>query len=344
MIKTGRTNLAMASLLFAFATLTLTEGPLMGEPIGWMERYALSADRAGILDELIPGSDDYYFYQCLHHQTTGQLERSEALLRDWLAEHKGRETPSITAMIDRQRLLTYNQSPQRTIDHLVRRLGINLNHSAPATKNERRFPSSFDATHLEIEKLVQDALQRNDQLKPLGIRFLAAQFKAGNGARFSINLREVLSRVTGAYVDDLDELIIQELTSRRPNDKRFGDLAAHKYLTLEELQNVGQRLPKVADDNEFVAAMLQRMRPDGDSDPSQQTRVRLDYLTRVEAYLRTLPQSYNSMKAAATFRLLEANLELGIHDRELFTRYLQLPRVSPIVHRDWGQRSGSRAN
>ena len=42
--------------------------------ISWMEKFALADDREQMLSELIPGSDDYYFYHCLHYQTTGQLE------------------------------------------------------------------------------------------------------------------------------------------------------------------------------------------------------------------------------------------------------------------------------
>ena len=147
-----------------------------------MERYALATDREAMLEELIPGSEDYYFYHCLHFQTTGQLEKSEAILKDWLAEHKGRETAAITAMLDRQRLLTYNDSPQRTIDYLVRRLGVKLNHAPPAVKGERRYPSQLDVARLDIDRLVKDALQRNDQLKTVGMQHLAELFRTGNTA------------------------------------------------------------------------------------------------------------------------------------------------------------------
>lgn len=114
-------------------------------------------DRTAMLEELIPGSEDYFFYHCLHYQTTGELEKSESILKDWLAEHKGRETAAITAMLDRQRLLTYNDSPQRTIDYLVRRLGVKLNHPPPAVKGERRYPSTLDVAELDIDRIVKDA-------------------------------------------------------------------------------------------------------------------------------------------------------------------------------------------
>ncbi|MGB7346298.1 MAG: hypothetical protein WBD20_18920 [Pirellulaceae bacterium] len=315
----------------------------MAEPIGLMEKYALAPDRSAMLAELIPGSEDYYFYHCLHYQTVGQTDRSEAILKEWIAENKGQETPVISGMLDRQRLLTYNESPQRTVDYLVKRLGVNLNHAPPVSQGERRFPSKLDADELDVQRLVADALLRNDALKPLGMAHVAQQFRTGDAAGLRISPHDFLKRVDGPYFVGLDELVIKELASRKDNDKRFGDLRAHTYLTLEELDRVAQRVPQITDDNEFVTARLNRLRVGGDNDISQQPAVRLEYLQRVEAYVRKLPQSYNSLKAAATYRLLEANLANGVYDRDLFLRYLQLPRNSPIVHIQWGRRD-QRAN
>ncbi len=339
----GSRTMFASGLLFTCMLCTAISGVAVAEPIGWMERYALAEDREAMLAELIPGSEDYYFYHCLHYQTNGQLERAETILRDWLAEHKGRETPVITGMIDRQRLLTYHDSPQRTIDHLIRRLGVKLDHTPPAAKGQRRYPSLLDASVLDVDRLVKDALRRNDQLKPLGIAHLAELFRAGKTAGVSINLRELLSRVGGPYVRRLDELVVKELASRRANDRRFGDLSAHRHLTLQELRAVAAGVPDIADDNNYVSAVLQRLRPDADADPSQQDDVRLDYLTQVETYVRSLPASYNSLKASATFRLLEAKLAQNTFDRQLFLRYLQLPRISPIVHHQWARRPSVKA-
>ena len=52
----------------------------MAEPIGLMERFALAEDRTAVLAELIPGSEDYYFFHCLHYQTSGQLDKSEVVM------------------------------------------------------------------------------------------------------------------------------------------------------------------------------------------------------------------------------------------------------------------------
>tara|TARA_R110002073_G_scaffold318641_2_gene492829 strand:- start:512 stop:6865 length:6354 start_codon:yes stop_codon:yes gene_type:complete len=332
------------ALLGFVLVFSLAVGNVMAEPIGIMERYALSDDREAFLEELIPGSDDYYFYHCLHYQTSGQLDRAEVILNEWLAENKGRETAVIRGMIDRQRLLTYSQTPERTIDHLVKRLGVQLHHPAPPVKGERRYPSQFNVALLDLDRLVKEAVQQDDTLQPIGMRRLAEMYRAGETAGLKLNLHDFLARVDHATIENLDELVIRELQSRRKQDVRFGDLAAHQVLTLAELDRVASAVPEIADDNSFVSAKLLRLRPSDDVDLSQQPDQRLAYLKRVEAYVRSLPPSYNSLKASATFRLLEANLAAGVYDRDLFLRYLALPRHSPIVHPEWAKRPATKAN
>jgi hypothetical protein len=308
-----------------------------------MERYALSGDREAMLAELIPGSEDYYFYHCLFYQTTGKLERSEAMLAEWLAANKGKESPAIIAMTDRQRLLGYEASPQRSVDYLVRRLGIQLNHAPPATRAERRFPSELNQAALSVDQLLKDALQRRDVIKVTGLRSLGDRFLGNKTAGFNISLRDFLARVNGAYIDQLGELVIKEIKSRPTNKQVFGDLKAHQFLTMKELEKLSREVPKIAADDKFVSAMLQRLRPTGDQDAGQQLKVQTEYLVRVEAYLRRLPKSYAGMQASAMYRLLQVNLQNGVYDRALFERYLKLPRLSPLVHEDLVRNAGSRA-
>ncbi|MEI7956767.1 MAG: hypothetical protein WCJ66_16505, partial [Verrucomicrobiota bacterium] len=62
------------SILSWLAAFVLAAG-IFGPPaaraeneIGFIERFALAADREKALGELVPGSEDYYFYHCLHYQ------------------------------------------------------------------------------------------------------------------------------------------------------------------------------------------------------------------------------------------------------------------------------------
>ena len=46
------------------------------QEIGFIEKFALTEDRTEALKLLIPGSQEYYYYHCLHYQNTEQDRKS----------------------------------------------------------------------------------------------------------------------------------------------------------------------------------------------------------------------------------------------------------------------------
>ena len=54
--------------------------------IGFIERFALAADRDKALGELVPGSEEYYFFHCLHYQST----RNEAKFKEFMGQWRKR--------------------------------------------------------------------------------------------------------------------------------------------------------------------------------------------------------------------------------------------------------------
>ncbi|WP_164101567.1 hypothetical protein [Candidatus Laterigemmans baculatus] len=321
--------------LLALAALASPRAAV-AEPIGWIERYALAPDRSAVLAELIPGSEEYFFFHALHYQVTGELERAEAILSDWEKArqegHVSGQPQDIQAIRDRQRLLTYGASPERTIEYLKNRLNIRHNHAAPPAAGERRWPERLDTAQLEIDRVIDEAVRHSQELTPLGLSRLADRLLAGQG-NAPVDLEWLTQKIDGPWYPRLADLVIAELKARTqtPFAPEFGDRAAHAHLTLDELQRVAREVPQVAHHDRLVSEILLRLRPDADSDPSQQPEVRLAYLQRAENYVRTLPEAYNSLKAAMLYQLLEANRARGRYDRELFLRYLRLPRQSPII-------------
>lgn len=342
-----RRSLCRNFAAFAAGSVLLFAGLIpknvMAEPIGFMERYALAADREAVLAELIPGSDDYYFYHCLHYQNQQQLAQAEAILKSWVNARNGGMTPLMHTMTERQRLLSYDLNPQTAIDYLIRHLGIELSHSPPVRQGERRYPSVLPEQLLDAESIVRRSLSENIKLSPQGRQIAADWFLSDTPGNLGIGLHDFLNQVDGPYLNALDRLVVKELNSRTQRDRKFGDLRAHTFLTLAELDEVGRQVPSIADDNAFVNAKLHRLRPGADVDLSQQPEQRREYLRRVELYTQSLPPSYNSLKASAAYRLMEANLQAGHWDKDLFIRYLRLPRQSHIVAPILA-RAGNRAN
>jgi len=315
-------------LLLVLITLPLT--PAAAEPIGFIERYALAADREAVLSELVPGTEDYYFYHCLHYQVSGQLEQAEALLAQWKQDNRARSSGYLQGIEDRQRILTYATSPDRTVNYLRQRLGIRFDHRAPVTAGQRYYPSQLDNAPLAADALVTDTEVANNQLTRAGLRHLAAR-QLGQAEMDATALEHLLQRMDGPWISGLDALVIAELQQRRPEARNFGDRPAHRFLTLEGLQRVAQQVPEVAASSGLVSEILLRLRPGEDADMRQQPEVRADYLRRIDEYVSTLPQAYNGLKAATLFQRLQSDLAIGRPNRETLLRYLRLPRNSPII-------------
>src|SRR6188474_2777913 len=72
-----RLLLPLAAVL-AFAPLLRADNE-----IGFIEKFALAPDREAVLGQLIPGSEDYYFFHALHFQNTKQKEKFTAIMEQW---------------------------------------------------------------------------------------------------------------------------------------------------------------------------------------------------------------------------------------------------------------------
>src|SRR5438309_12101602 len=107
---------------FCLAWLLLLAPAAAADEVGFVEDFALAKDRAAALRQLIPGTEDYYYYHALHHLNAEQYDQAQALARPWL-EHFG-QTPRLTEVQTRHALLTYPRDPQKTLAYLRDRLGL----------------------------------------------------------------------------------------------------------------------------------------------------------------------------------------------------------------------------
>src|SRR5437016_11858121 len=92
-----------------------------------LETFALG-DRKKALEALVPGTEDSYYYQCLHHEHEGELDEVNALLDAWIERH-GR-TPRVEEVDLRHTLLTLDQEPRAGCDYLTTLLDVHFEHAA----------------------------------------------------------------------------------------------------------------------------------------------------------------------------------------------------------------------
>ena len=152
---------------------------MQAQEVGYVEKFALATDRDAVLQELIPGSEEYFYYHCLHYQNTKQLAKAETLLNDWRT--KLGTTPLAKRIETRQQLLTYGSNHPATLDYIRRELGLNLDHAPPQADRAKDLATQLDAALIERSRLIQQAAARDPNLGGLAESALATLLRS-NGS------------------------------------------------------------------------------------------------------------------------------------------------------------------
>src|SRR4051794_34662422 len=103
---------SMKTRLALVLAVTVLFAPLAGRAeneIGFIEKFALASDREAVLDQLVPGTEDYYFYHALQYQNTRQPAKLTALLKQWAKRFPNSARRAIIE--NRAALLAYDADP-----------------------------------------------------------------------------------------------------------------------------------------------------------------------------------------------------------------------------------------
>ena len=189
----------------------------------FLERFALATDREVVLKELIPGTQEYYYFHCLHYQNTQQFERVEELLQKWIALHNSGNL--INEIQYRQAVLTYDRNPQKSLDFIRDRLGLAFNHQKDIPNAEPDLPESLDQNLISRELLLQQAYADHGNLSGV----TAQSFPWLIGTELSRERRRhLLSQLDRPDFPGLTKFVVDDLNWE--NSGGFGSLAIHQRL------------------------------------------------------------------------------------------------------------------
>ena len=318
--------------LFLLSLLASIASP-QGTPIGFEEEFALAVDRERALEQLIPGTPEYYYYHCLHHQNTGALERVEPLLKTWIERH-GRGG-RVLEIENRQALLRYESDPAGTYRFLTERLGVRFDHQQEKVGEKPDLPTRLDPALISLETLTRRAFQRHRHSVD-GFRDSAFEFLQQSELDDS-QLTSLLSRLSVPDFPGLPALVVRNLKDKK--SRGFGSLQIHKELLLAQLEECARLRPTLLRESAFIEAYLVRLRPSADVDWRRDVAAREAYLDRLHNFAQRLASAQNSAKAHVLHHRLLHDLALGRPDRKRFLDYLRLPRRADYVNPDFVKRS-----
>ncbi|MFT5151845.1 MAG: hypothetical protein ACI841_001832, partial [Planctomycetota bacterium] len=312
------------SLLLA---LVISSGAAHGQgtEIGFAETFALSTDRAKVLEQLIPGTRDFYYYNCLERQGAGDFEEVEKLLKVWIQRH-GR-TGRVEMIENRQALLNFQRDPAATYQFLASRIRARFDHQRETGEKTSELPTQLDADLLSHSNLTARALREHRGTLD-GFRDSAIEGMASSDLDED-RLMSLLKRLQRPDVANLPALIVRNLGHRR--SKGFGSLNIHARLLLEQLEECVSLNPELLQESKFVEIYLHRLRPGADTNREHNAVERVAYLERLQGFAQRLNSAHNSLKAHVLFHRLTHDLRTGQQNKARFMAYLRLPRNGSYV-------------
>ncbi|MCK6511415.1 hypothetical protein L6R29_15770 [Myxococcota bacterium] len=311
-----------AIILLGWCCLLVWAAPVQAEELGFLERFALSAERKAALKQLIPGTGDAYYFESLYLQHQNKLKEVDALLVRWRQRfpYDGR----LQEIEHRQALLRYSSDPKAALDYLREKLNLYFGHQRRVRGAKPTLPTSLDQSKISRETLYKRAMRR---YSPMG-RFTsyAEQWLLEEKTELSESQRgEILGRVTRPDIKDLPDMIVREL-QQKDTSISFGSRTIHGKLTLAQLDACRRMMPSLRDDSNFVRTYLERLKPVDDVDLTHDLVAREAHLKRVWEFAKKLGSVHAPLKLHVLYHWLEVEEQRGVYNRSRFVQYLRMPR------------------
>ena len=311
--------------------------------VGFVEKYALAADREEALRQLIPGTEDFYFYHALHWQNAGRRDSFREVLGQWA--ERTPDSAARRALEARQALLDYGADPEATLGFLKAKLGLALQHQREVPNEKPDLPVALEGELISESRFLALATQGVDHLDQMNEPAVARLVAAGH-AFTSAQRRAALARLSHPDVAGLVALIAADLAT--PESRGFGEFPIHGALTLAQLDELSRlragspapgREADVLTRNElYVQAYLRKLRPGADDDATRDPAAREAWLERAWAFAAPLEGPFNSLKAHLLYQRLEHDRGRGVYDAARFLEYVKLPRnvfyINPVWRRE----------
>src|SRR5438105_771816 len=272
----------MICLAWAICMVSAAEA----DDVEFVEDFALAKDRAASLRQLIPGTEDYYYYHCLHLLNTEQFEKVEEFTRPWLQRFG--QTPRLTEIQTRHALLIYERNPERSLTYLRNHIGLHFNHQKTLIGAAPNLPTALDPKVIARETLRAHSFtnwQNLDNFEDTALDWLAAENL--NSER----RRNLLQRLARPDLANLPQLIAGDLGA--PHPQEFGAFPIHRQLTLAQLEELLRLRPDLVNRTAFVQTWISKLHPGADSDWRHDPALARAYLDRLQSFVSRLSPAHN---------------------------------------------------
>lgn len=297
----------------------------------FLEAFAWG-DREAALKELVPDTEDYFYFHCLHYQLSNDRVAFRRMLGEWLKHNRNRWNSRMREMRRRQALIEFDRNPEGAWQRIRSDAGLGFHHRRRHERSGPEYPSAVRPEVYGHEAFMREARRRGgllNQLTPRGLEY-ALEERLDPESR-----RSWLGRIERPDYPGLVALIAADL--RYKDSRGFGHHGVHRLLTRAQLEALGEQMPELLRDGAYVTERLARIPPPR-VDLAQDHEAAVAHYGEVWGFVRELGEMHNSLKASTLYRLLDHQRKLGVYDEALFKVYLALPRRLHYVDGDLRKR------
>ena len=208
--------------------------------LGFIETFALAPDRETTLGQLVPGTEDYYFFHALHYQSSGQKQKFSEMLTQWAMRFPNSEQRPM--LENREALLAYGTDPQKTLQHLRERLGLQFNHVQELPDQKPDLPTALTPSMISRERFLS-ILATGNQLGALSDAEVERLLQ-DPAAALAYPIGALLQRIQRPDAPGLLPRIMAEL--KTPESRGFGSLPIHRALLPAQLDALEKEIPALA--------------------------------------------------------------------------------------------------
>ncbi len=289
------------------------------------ETFALAADREKALQQLIPGTEDYYYYHCLHHEQQDRPAELQKLLETWVARHGW--TARAHEISRRRTLLALKKDPAASFEQLRRELGLSFDHEPDVEGRAPTFPTRLDPDEVSRKSWRETALSYGGSTDLAG--FSDAALDSLVAEKFEPERRRaLLQRLKLPDVPGLVDLVLADL--KHKHSSGFGSLPIHGKMTRLQLEELSRKDPNLLKVEAFIHARLLQLHDGAEGDPHNPDE-KAARLKRLWAFVEPLAPAFNALKAHVLYHQLDFDRSRGVYDRKRFEAYLQIPRQVPYA-------------
>ncbi|MGC6564209.1 MAG: hypothetical protein ACON38_01215 [Akkermansiaceae bacterium] len=311
--------------------LLIANSPLHAQQtVGFIEDFALAENRAEALKQLIPGTEDYYYFHALHYQNEREIQNLDRILGEW--RKRFRNSGARKQIEHREALIRYSDDPQATLAYLRKEMGLNFNHQQEGKAREANHPSSLDQKHISWDAFLKDALASSSNLQNLETSAFH-QFLAQKPNLSASERRDLLARAPLPDLPGLVDLILVDLKSKET--RGFGEFQIHRALTISQLDQLLTGKPDLIQNEKFVETYLAKLLPGADDNLAASPEVREAYLERAWKFVSPLAPKFTSLKVHLLYQRLVHDRALGKMNQKRFMTYLAFPKNVSYLNPEW---------